>query len=107
MTLPDIIDLNEIFAKTIFSEKLMHQWPDLTWIARQYQASKTSEIESMDKLIQWLPENEPRPVVPETKVVHGDFRVDNLVFDEKDPTKVLATDLIFFVSFLWIFLPGG
>ena len=54
----------------------------------------------MDKLIQWLPENEPRPVVPETRVVHGDFRVDNLVFDAKDPTKVLATDLIFSVSFL-------
>ena len=55
----------------------------------------------MDKLIQWLPENEPKPVVPETRVVHGDFRVDNLVFDAKDPTKVLATDLIFSVSFFY------
>ena len=58
-----------------------------TW-SRQYQASKTQEIESMNKLMDWLAKNIPEQ--PKTSVVHGDFRVDNLIFDNNDPSKVLA-----------------
>jgi len=40
--------------------------------ARQYEASKTGEIESMDKLIDWLPKNMPDN--ERCTIVHGDFR---------------------------------
>ena len=49
-----------------------------TW-TRQYEASKTGEIPAMDKVIAWLPAN--IPAQRRTSVVHGDFRVDNLIYD--------------------------
>ncbi len=54
---------------------------------KQYQASETEKIESMDRLIEWLPANIPPE--EETTIVHGDFRVDNLVFHPTEP-RVLA-----------------
>jgi aminoglycoside phosphotransferase (APT) family kinase protein len=41
----------------------------------------------MDKLIEWLLAN--IPMGAETRIVHGDFRVDNLIFHPSEP-KVLA-----------------
>ena len=40
--------------------------------AKQYEASKTSDIPSMDRLLQWLPERIPQEEA--CTVVHGDFR---------------------------------
>ncbi len=45
-------------------------------------------IESMDRLIEWLPAHLP-PSEPAAAVVHGDFRIDNLVFHPEEP-RVLA-----------------
>jgi len=45
---------------------------------RQYRASETEPIEDMERLIQWLPAHVPPG--EETSLVHGDFRIDNLVF---------------------------
>jgi aminoglycoside phosphotransferase (APT) family kinase protein len=55
--------------------------------SRQYRASETEKLEDMDRLIEWLPENIPPG--DETTVVHGDYRMDNLVFHPRDP-KILA-----------------
>ena len=43
-----------------------------TW-AKQYEASKTHEIKTMDNLISWLRQNVPE--TDQTTVVHGDFRL--------------------------------
>jgi len=55
--------------------------------SRQYRASETEKIDAMDRLIAWLPENIP----PEeaSAVVHGDYRLDNLIFHPHQP-RVLA-----------------
>ncbi|MEO8385820.1 MAG: phosphotransferase family protein, partial [Betaproteobacteria bacterium] len=45
---------------------------------KQYHASETEKIESMDKLIEWLPLHIPPG--EETSIVHGDYRLDNLIF---------------------------
>ena len=42
----------------------------------------------MNKVMDWLSKNIPEQ--SKTSVVHGDFRVDNLIFDNDDPSKVLA-----------------
>ena len=55
--------------------------------SRQYHASKTEQIDAMDRLMQWLPQNIPDDDA--TTIVHGDLRIDNLIF-EKDGTRVLA-----------------
>jgi aminoglycoside phosphotransferase (APT) family kinase protein len=54
---------------------------------KQYKASETEHVEAMEKLIAWLPENIP----PEqgTSVVHGDYRLDNMIFHPTE-AKVLA-----------------
>ena len=54
---------------------------------RQYQASETEKIEAMDSLIAWLPQH--IPAGDETAVVHGDYRMDNLIFHPTEP-RVLA-----------------
>ena len=55
--------------------------------SRQYQASETEKIEAMDKLIAWLPGNIPEG--DETRIVHGDYRIDNVIFDAAEP-RILA-----------------
>jgi aminoglycoside phosphotransferase (APT) family kinase protein len=54
---------------------------------RQYRASETESIEAMDNLIVWLPQHIPAD--DETRIVHGDFRIDNMVFHPSAP-RVLA-----------------
>ena len=54
---------------------------------KQYKTSETEKIEAMDNLIAWLPDNIPPG--DETTVVHGDYRLDNLIFHPSEP-KILA-----------------
>jgi aminoglycoside phosphotransferase (APT) family kinase protein len=46
--------------------------------SKQYQASRTSEIASMEALMRWLAQN--IPANDETTLVHGDYRLDNILF---------------------------
>ena len=55
--------------------------------SRQYQASATESIAAMDKLIEWLPRH--IPAGERTSLVHGDFRLDNVIFARDEP-RVLA-----------------
>jgi len=55
--------------------------------SQQYEASKTREIASMDRLMKWLPENIPDDDT--SCIVHGDYRLDNLILDADEP-RVLA-----------------
>jgi aminoglycoside phosphotransferase (APT) family kinase protein len=54
---------------------------------KQYLASETQEIKSMQSLIEWLPNNIPGK--DETSIVHGDYRIDNMVLHPTE-TQVLA-----------------
>ena len=55
--------------------------------SKQYLASETEKIEAMDNLIAWLPEN--IPAGDETSIVHGDYRIDNVIFHPDEP-RILA-----------------
>jgi aminoglycoside phosphotransferase (APT) family kinase protein len=59
--------------------------------SKQYVASQTQVIPEMDRLMAWLPANIPNSAKDETlvSIVHGDFRLDNLMFHPTEP-KVLA-----------------
>ena len=57
---------------------------------RQYRASQTDRIEAMERLIDWLPARLPAGLDDEPgTLVHGDFRLDNLIFHPTEP-RVLA-----------------
>ena len=45
---------------------------------KQYLASETENIPAMNNLIDWLPPNIPDE--DETSIVHGDYRLDNMIF---------------------------
>jgi aminoglycoside phosphotransferase (APT) family kinase protein len=50
---------------------------------QQYEAAKTDVVADMDRLIEWLPQNIPSD--DQTCLVHGDFRLDNMIFDAREP----------------------
>jgi aminoglycoside phosphotransferase (APT) family kinase protein len=55
--------------------------------SKQYRASETEKIDAMERLIDWLPMHIPEggPV----RLVHGDYRLDNLIV-ARDRPQVLA-----------------
>lgn len=55
--------------------------------SKQYRASETEKIDAMERLIAWLPAHIP-PGGP-VRLVHGDYRLDNLIVDARVP-KILA-----------------
>jgi aminoglycoside phosphotransferase (APT) family kinase protein len=55
--------------------------------SKQYRASETEKIEAMDNLMAWLPAN--IPAGDETSIVHGDYRLDNVIFHPSEP-RILA-----------------
>lgn len=58
--------------------------------SKQYRASVTQPIEEMDKLMDWLPANMPDSARADlTCIVHGDFRLDNMIFHPDKP-RILA-----------------
>ncbi len=58
--------------------------------SRQYRSSETERIESMDRLIDWL--TQATPPADLTTLVHGDFRLDNLVFEVDRPRIAAVLD---------------
>lgn len=57
---------------------------------KQYRASETQTIEAMDRVIAWLPEH--MPARDATSVVHGDYRMDNLIFHPTEPRVIAVLD---------------
>lgn len=57
--------------------------------SKQYLASETEPIEAMTRLIEWLPQHMPDETGARVSIVHGDYRLDNLIFHPHEP-RVLA-----------------
>ncbi len=58
--------------------------------SQQYEASKTEELPEMEKLMAWLPEHLPED--DETTIVHGDYRLENLIFHPTEPCILAVID---------------
>lgn len=85
---------------------------------RQYRASDTGEIEAMERLIEWLPQHVPHEDAPQVSLVHGDYRLDNVIFHPTEPRILAVIDwelstlghpLADFAYHLmsWHIVPGG
>jgi aminoglycoside phosphotransferase (APT) family kinase protein len=61
--------------------------------SKQYRASETEKIDAMERLIAWLPARLPPQRA--VRLVHGDYRLDNIIFDmaETRPRAVLDWEL--------------
>lgn len=62
----------------------VHRW------TKQYQMSETTKIPEMDKLIDWLPKNIPPGET--TTIVHGDYRIDNMILHPTEPKVIAVLD---------------
>jgi|SRR5579872_1935850 len=56
---------------------------------KQYRASEIERIEEMEKLIDWLPRHIPADGGDWVTIVHGDYRLDNVIFHPTE-SRVLA-----------------
>jgi aminoglycoside phosphotransferase (APT) family kinase protein len=58
--------------------------------SKQYRASETEKIDAMERLIEWLPKHIPAggPV----RLVHGDYRLDNLIIARGEPKVIAVLD---------------
>jgi aminoglycoside phosphotransferase (APT) family kinase protein len=58
--------------------------------SRQYRASETEQQPAMDRLTEWLPRHLPPEGEP--RIVHGDYRIDNLVVHPTEPRVIGVLD---------------
>lgn len=68
-----------------YFERQVKRW------TRQYRDSQTDEIPEMERLIAFLPGTIPEQ--SRSSIVHGDFRIDNVLFDRGSLTAVLDWEL--------------
>jgi aminoglycoside phosphotransferase (APT) family kinase protein len=57
---------------------------------KQYKASETERVEEMERLIEWLPRTVPED--DRTSIVHGDYRLDNMVIHPTEPRVIAVLD---------------
>jgi aminoglycoside phosphotransferase (APT) family kinase protein len=57
---------------------------------KQYRAAETERMEAVERLIDWLPRTLPEQT--RTSIVHGDFRVDNMIFAADAPRVMAVLD---------------
>jgi len=84
---PEAIGLSDYGRPGNYFARQVGRW------TKQYQASETGTIEAMDRLIAFLPES--LPADGPTRIVHGDFRLDNMILapDRAEVRAVLDWEL--------------
>ena len=80
----DDIDLGSYGKPGNYFERQIGRW------TRQYRASETERIDSMDRLIEWLPQHVLAD--DDSAIVHGDFRLDNLIVHPTEPRVIAVLD---------------
>ncbi|HRK17959.1 MAG TPA: phosphotransferase family protein [Hyphomicrobiaceae bacterium] len=78
---PEKIGLGDYGKPGNYFARQIERW------SRQYRASETEKIEEMENLMEFLPRTVP--VQERVSIVHGDYRLDNMIFDD-DESKVKA-----------------
>lgn len=81
---PDQIGLADYGRTGDYLQRQVSRW------TRQYRASQTHEIPAMEALIAWLPGN--LPAESDTRLVHGDYRLDNVLIHPTEPRLVAVLD---------------
>ncbi|MEZ5646298.1 MAG: phosphotransferase [Burkholderiaceae bacterium] len=81
---PEAVGLQDYGRQGQFLARQVARW------SRQYQASETEPIEAMHRLIDWLPGH-----IPDSEahgIVHGDLRLDNMIFHPDEPRVIAVLD---------------
>ena len=81
----DAVGLTDYGKPGNYFERQYERW------SGQYRASEMRRIEPMEELMAWLGENLPEDD-GRVSLVHGDFRIDNMVFDKTEPHAIALLD---------------
>jgi aminoglycoside phosphotransferase (APT) family kinase protein len=76
---PEAAGLGDYGKPGNYFERQIARW------TKQYEGDvEAGRVAAMDRLAEWLPANVP-PDEPQARIIHGDFRCDNMVFDASEP----------------------
>jgi aminoglycoside phosphotransferase (APT) family kinase protein len=81
---PAAIGLSDYGRGENYVSRQVERW------SKQYRASETEAIEDMERLIAWLPAHLPPGQAP--RVVHGDYRLDNIILSPDAPHIAAVLD---------------
>ena len=81
----DAVGLSDYGKPGNYFERQLGRW------SKQYKLSETQTIDEMDELIQWLEKNLPADD-GRVSLVHGDYRLDNMMFHPDKPEVVAVLD---------------
>jgi aminoglycoside phosphotransferase (APT) family kinase protein len=81
----DAVGLGDFGRPGNYFERQVARW------TKQYRASETEHSAAMERLIDWLPRNMPGDD-GQVSLVHGDFRLDNLMFHATEPRIIGVLD---------------
>ncbi|OBX19459.1 aminoglycoside phosphotransferase [Erythrobacter sp. QSSC1-22B] len=78
---PQAVGLGDFGAPGNYFVRQVGRW------TKQYRAAQTDDIPEIERLIEWLPETLPQQ--DRTSIIHGDYRIDNLIYAPDGP-QILA-----------------
>ena len=81
---PASVDLGDFGRDGRYVERQVARW------TKQYRAFAAEPIEAMERIIEWLPRRMPPDQA--SRIVHGDYKVDNIVFHATEPRIVALLD---------------
>ena len=81
---PDAVGLGDFGRHSEYLQRQVARW------SKQYRASFTQPLLAMDRLIDWLPG--AIPAEQSVSIVHGDLRLDNLIFHPSEPRVMAVLD---------------
>jgi aminoglycoside phosphotransferase (APT) family kinase protein len=76
--------LSDYGRPNAYVERQVKRW------TKQYVASQTADVAAMNTLMDWLASNIPDDEA--TSLVHGDYRLDNLIFHPTEPRALAVID---------------
>jgi aminoglycoside phosphotransferase (APT) family kinase protein len=81
---PEAAGLGDYGRPGNYFERQIGRW------SKQYLGdAEAGRVPAMDRLVEWLPASIPAGAGDESRVIHGDFRCDNMIFHPTEP-RVLA-----------------
>ena len=81
----DAVGLSDFGRPGNYFERQIGRW------TKQFRAAQTRDLPEMDALIGWLDENMP-PDDGLMTLVHGDYRIDNLIYSKDRPAVLAVLD---------------
>ncbi len=83
---PSAIGLGDYGKPGNYFERQVARW------SSQYLGDvEAGRVPAMDRLVEWLPANIP-PGEDEARIIHGDFRCDNMIFHPDEPRVIAVLD---------------